>query len=116
MPILGDDDVAWLVDHLNVRRTPYCRAISDKSARTSPRLSRKSGLAQQDSIPSLPCQDYFSWLRQVSLVLHKLRPLDTSSFDFDDQFRNSLHGEEHVKCLPSLEGDGLVWLVNYITG
>lgn len=38
-----------------------------------------------------------------------------SSFDFfNDQLCNVLYGEECVKCLPSLEGDDLVWLVNYL--
>lgn len=47
-------------------------------------------------------------------VLHKLRLLDTSSADFDDQLCNVLYGEEYVKCLSSLEGGDAAWLVDYL--
>ena len=49
-----------------------------------------------------------------SPVLQQLDRLDKSSSDFHDQLCNTIYGEEYVRCVPDLEGDDLVWLVEYL--
>ena len=47
-------------------------------------------------------------------VLQQLRHLDRSSPDFHDQLRKVLYGEEYMQCVPNLQGDDLVWLIDYL--
>ena len=47
-------------------------------------------------------------------TLQQLDHLDRSSPDFHDQLSNVLYGEEYQRCAPNLQGDGLVWLVDYL--
>ena len=47
-------------------------------------------------------------------ALQRLRNLDRSSSEFQDQVCNLLYEEEYQKCLPGLQGDDLVWLVEYL--
>jgi len=49
-----------------------------------------------------------------SPTLQQLHRLDSSSPEFHDQLCNVLYGEEYVKCVPNLEGDDSVWLVDYL--
>ena len=51
-----------------------------------------------------------------SPALEQLRRLDRSSSEFHDQLCNVFYGEEYQKCVPNLEGDDLVWLVDYLDG
>ena len=47
-------------------------------------------------------------------VLQRLYHLDRSSSGFHDQLSNILYGEEYQKCVPNLQGNDLVWLVDYL--
>jgi hypothetical protein len=49
-----------------------------------------------------------------SPVLQRLDRLNKTSLDFPDQFCNIIYGEEYVQCAWNLEGDDLVWLVEYL--
>ena len=49
-----------------------------------------------------------------SPALQRLHRLDGSSPDFHDQLQNAIRGEEYVQCEQNLEGDDLVWLVDYL--
>ncbi|KAF9644746.1 kinase-like protein [Thelephora ganbajun] len=49
-----------------------------------------------------------------SPALRKLHSLDTSSSDFGDQLCNVLYGGEYEQCVPNLQGNDLVWLVDYL--
>ena len=49
-----------------------------------------------------------------TLALQKLYCLDASSSDFQDKLCDILHGDEYLRCLPSLEGGDLVWFVEYL--
>ena len=46
--------------------------------------------------------------------LKELRGLDKSSPEFHDQISDILHGEEYKQCVSDLQGDDLVWLVDYL--
>ena len=46
--------------------------------------------------------------------LQQLRRLDGFSSGFHDQVSNVLYGEEYRECVPNLQGDDLVWLVDYL--
>jgi len=47
-------------------------------------------------------------------ALQKLDRLDRSSPEFHGQLSNVLYGEEYQRCVPNLQDDGLVWLVDYL--
>ena len=49
-----------------------------------------------------------------SSTLQQLHRLNRSSPDFHDQLCNVLYGEEYVQCVPNIEGEDLVWLVDYL--
>ena len=49
-----------------------------------------------------------------SPVLQQLHNLNRSSPDFNDQLSNVLYGEEYQECVPNLQGEDLVWLVDYL--
>jgi hypothetical protein len=49
-----------------------------------------------------------------SPVLQRLDRLNRSLSGFRDQLRSLLYGEEYKRCVPSLEGDDLVWLIDYL--
>jgi len=46
--------------------------------------------------------------------LEQLRVLDISSPDFPDKIAKLLRGSEYQRCIPGLEGDVLVWLVELL--
>ena len=46
--------------------------------------------------------------------LEQLRRLDRSSPDFHDQLCNVLYAREYERCVLTLQGDDLVWLVEYL--
>jgi hypothetical protein len=47
-------------------------------------------------------------------ALQTLYRLDTSSPDFEDQLFNVLYGKEYGHCALNLEGDDLIWLIDYL--
>jgi len=47
-------------------------------------------------------------------ALQQLRRLDQSSSDFHDQLCNVLYGKDYAQCVPNLQGDDVVWLVDYL--
>ena len=47
-------------------------------------------------------------------ALQQLRHLNRSPPGFHGQLSKVLHGEEYKQCVPDLEGDDLVWLVDYL--
>jgi len=49
-----------------------------------------------------------------SPVLQKLSNLDASLSEFHDQLSNVLYGEEYTRYVTNLQGDDLVWLVDYL--
>ena len=49
-----------------------------------------------------------------SSALQQLHCLNRSSPDFHDQLCNVLYGREYVQCVPSIEGEDLAWLVDYL--
>ena len=49
-----------------------------------------------------------------SPVLQKLRNLEMSSPNFQDQLFNAFYGKEYAKCVRDLEGDDMTWLINYL--
>lgn len=49
-----------------------------------------------------------------SPTLQKLHYLGRSSSGFGDKLVNLLYGEEYKQCVPTLQGDDLVWLVDYL--
>jgi hypothetical protein len=46
--------------------------------------------------------------------LKRLRRLDRSSSEFQDQVSNILYGEEYKQWVPNIQGDDLVGLVDYL--
>ena len=46
--------------------------------------------------------------------LQQLHRLDRSSSGFHDQLSSVLYGEEYQKFVPNLQGDELVWVVEYL--
>ena len=49
-----------------------------------------------------------------SNLLQKLRDLDRTSPDFHNQLTDFLRGNEYRDAAPSLQGEDLVWFVNYL--
>ena len=49
-----------------------------------------------------------------SPILQQLDSLDQSSPGFHDQLSNVLCGQEYTQSAPNLQGDDLVWLVDYL--
>ena len=47
-------------------------------------------------------------------VLQRLGGLNTSATDFHHQLDNILHGEEYARCVENLQGDDLMWLVDFL--
>ena len=47
-------------------------------------------------------------------VLQEFRCLDGSPSRFHDQLSGILYGQEYWQCVPNLQGNGLVWLVEYL--
>ena len=48
------------------------------------------------------------------LALQRLDCLNRSSSNFHDQLGTLLSGQEYKRCVPILQGDNLIWLVNYL--
>ena len=46
--------------------------------------------------------------------LQRLRHLDRSSSEFHEQLYNILYGEGYTHCVPNLQNDDLVWLIDYL--
>ena len=46
--------------------------------------------------------------------LQPLRDLDRTSPQFDEQLVNFLRGNEYQTIFPTLQGDNLTWLVEYL--
>ena len=56
-------------------------------------------------------------LRTLSIprqFLQQLHHLDVSSPGFHDQLNDTLYGEEYQQCAPNLQGNDLIWLVDYL--
>lgn len=49
-----------------------------------------------------------------SPALQKLSRLDGSSSKFHGQLSGVLYGEEYRRCVPNLQGNDLVWLIDYL--
>ena len=49
-----------------------------------------------------------------SNLLQKLRDLDRTSPGFHNQLADFLRGNEYQDAVPSLQGEDLVWFVNYL--
>ena len=47
-------------------------------------------------------------------ALQQLHHLDRSSPEFHDHLCNVFYGEEFQKCVQNLQGDDLVWLIDYL--
>jgi len=47
-------------------------------------------------------------------ILQRLPRLDQFSPGFHDQLNNTLCEEEYKQCVPILQGDDLMWLVDYL--
>ena len=47
-------------------------------------------------------------------ALQQLRRLNRSSSGFHDQLSKVLYGERYKQCVPDLQGDDLLWLVDYL--
>ena len=47
-------------------------------------------------------------------VLQELHHLDRSLPDFQGQLSDILCGQEYKRCVPNLQGDDLVWLVEHL--
>ena len=47
-------------------------------------------------------------------ALQQLRHLNRSSSGFHDQLSKVLYGERYKQCVPDLQGDDLLWLVDYL--
>ena len=63
---------------------------------------------------SLPHSGVVPMSLPTSPPLQLLHRLDKSSSDFHDQLCSVLYGEEYVQCVPHLQRDDVVWLVNYL--
>ncbi|KAF9649285.1 kinase-like protein [Thelephora ganbajun] len=53
-------------------------------------------------------------LRPRAPALQKLHHLNRSSPDFHNQFCGVLYEQEYIQCAQNVEGDDLVWLVDYL--
>ena len=49
-----------------------------------------------------------------SPALQQLHHLDRALPNFHDQLCNILYGEEYIQCAPNLQGEDLVWIVDYL--
>ena len=47
-------------------------------------------------------------------ALQQLHRLNGTSPGFHDQLRNILHKEDYQQCVPTLQGNDLAWLVDYL--
>ena len=47
-------------------------------------------------------------------VLQRLGGLDASATDFHHRLDNILYGEEYARCVENLQGDDLIWLVDFL--
>ena len=47
-------------------------------------------------------------------ALQRLHHLNRSPSGFHDELSNILYGEEYQKCVPNLQGDDVVWIVEYL--
>lgn len=65
--------------------------------------------------PEIP--EVLGVLRSLSVsrpVLEQLRYIDRSSSGFHDQLTKVLYGEKYQQYVPNLQGDDLVWLIDYL--
>ena len=68
-------------------------------------VSPRRSLSQSRAAPMSP---------PTSPPLQILNRLDKSSPEFHDQLCSVLYGEEYVQCVPHLQHDDVVWLINYL--
>ena len=61
---------------------------------------------------SEPCPEAF--VMPSHSFLQALGRLNRSSSRFHDKLTNALYGEEYKGCVPGLQDDDLVWLVDYL--
>ena len=80
------------------------QAVSDSYSSPSAILTRRL----------LPQSKVFPMAPPTSLALQRLDSLDKSSPDFQDQLNDLLHENEYQECVPTLQGDELMWLVDYL--
>ena len=78
------------------------------------RLVYIASLSSTFSCRSLPQSRVFLMSSPGSPALQQLYHLDRSSSDFHDRLCNVFYGSEYSQCVPNLEGDDLVWLVDYL--
>ena len=71
-------------------------------------------LSATSSRHSLPQSSVFLMSSPSHPVLQQLHHLDRSLSGFQDQLTNVLYGEEYRQCVPNLQGNDLVWLVEYL--
>ena len=64
-------------------------------------------------LPHFLATQVFPTLLPSSLALQKLHDLDGSLSKFYNRLSNVLY-EEYTRCVTNLEGDDLVWLVDYL--
>ena len=84
-----------------------------------PRVLREASGTYTFHLPYLPVAHYpklrvFLMSSPTSAALQRLHHLDRSSPNFQDQLCDALYGEEYTQCVPNLQGDDLVWLVDYL--
>jgi len=63
---------------------------------------------------SFPHTRPFPMTSPSSPALQPLHRLNRISPDFHDKLKDLLYGEEYVQCVPTLQGEDLVWLVDYL--
>jgi len=111
---LGTPGVASVGKFLKSFDLSHSRIVGG-SLRVSAHGSGHAGAYKHLPIPrSLPPLEGFLMSSPSLPALQRLHRLDRSSSDFQDQLSNALYGEEHKRCVSNLQGDDLVWLVDYL--
>ena len=67
---------------------------------------------QRPEVPEV--LDVLHSLSVSGLFLQQLRRLNRSSSGFHDQLTKILYGKDYQQCAPNLQGNDLVWLINYL--
>ena len=63
---------------------------------------------------SLPQSSVFLMSSLSHSAMQQLHRLDRSSSGFHDELSSVLYGEEYQKYVPNLQGDDLVWFIEYL--
>lgn len=72
---------------------------------------------EQDPHSRPEVADVLQILQSLSVspsFLQRLRHLDRSSPEFHDRLKNVLYGKDYRGCVPKLQADDLVWLIEYL--